>query len=40
MKENNYSTAQTAEWFIKNREEIWNKWVTSDIAAKVKAALK
>lgn len=40
MKENNYSTAQTAEWFIKNREEIWNKWVSSDIAAKVKAALK
>ena len=40
MKDNDYTTQETAEWFLKNRESVWTEWVSRDIAAKVKAALK
>ena len=31
--------ADAAIWFLKNREEVWTKWVPADVAAKVKAAV-
>ena len=37
-------TKATAEdgaiWFLKNYESVWTTWVSSDVAQKVKAALK
>ena len=39
MDDEGWDTQQTAEWFLKNKEEVWTKWVSSEVAAKVKAAL-
>lgn len=39
MDENSWSTQETAEWFLKNKEDVWTKWVSPEVAAKVKAAL-
>jgi len=39
MDENGWSTAETAEWFLKNKEDVWTMWVSSEVAEKVKAAL-
>jgi len=39
MDEKGWSTAETAEWFLKNKEDVWTKWVSSEVAEKVKAAL-
>ena len=30
---------ETAIWFLENYESSWTKWVPSDVAANVKAAL-
>ena len=30
---------ETAEYFLKNHEEVWSAWVSADVAAKVKASL-
>ena len=39
-KEKNQAEArETAEYFLKNHEKIWGAWVSSDVAAKVKAGL-
>lgn len=40
MQDVKASTQETAEWFLKNYESLWTPWVTSDVAAKVKAALR
>jgi len=40
MDENSWDAAQTAEWFLKNKEAVWTQWVSADVAAKVKAALQ
>jgi glycine betaine/proline transport system substrate-binding protein len=32
-------TQAAAEWFLKEYEDVWTGWVSSDIAAKVKKAL-
>lgn len=40
MQENNAKTDQAAQWFLKNHTELWSTWVPSEIAEKVKAALK
>lgn len=40
MDENNWSTEETAIWFLENHQEVWTKWVSSDIEAKVKSALE
>lgn len=40
MDENKWSTEQTAEWFLKNKEDVWTKWVSPEVADKVRAALK
>jgi len=34
-----WDSSETALWFLKNREDVWTKWVSSEVAAKVKAAL-
>ena len=31
--------SETAAYFLKNHEDVWSKWVTADVAAKVKAGL-
>ena len=40
MDDNSWDSAQAAEWFLNNKESVWTKWVSSEVAAKVKAALK
>jgi len=40
MDENGWTTEETAIWFLNNKEAIWTKWVSSDVASKVKSALK
>ena len=39
MDDNDWDSQQTAEWFLKNKEAVWTKWVSADVAKKVKAAL-
>ncbi len=34
------STEDGAIWFLKNRADVWTKWISADVAGKVKAALK
>jgi glycine betaine/proline transport system substrate-binding protein len=34
------TTEDAAKWFLQNHEEIWTKWVSKDIAEKVKVAIK
>lgn len=40
MDAEEWDTTQTAEWFLKNKEDIWTKWVDDATAEKVKAALQ
>lgn len=40
MDDMGWNTEQTAKWFLENREEVWTKWVSADVASKVKAALE
>lgn len=40
MDENEWSTEETAKWFLKNKESVWTKWVSDDVAARVKKALQ
>ncbi|TIH19329.1 ABC transporter substrate-binding protein [Marinifilum sp. JC120] len=39
MKNEKANLEEVAEWFLKNNEDIWTKWVPADKAAKIKAAL-
>jgi len=39
MQETEASTTEAAIWFLREYESVWTKWVPSDIAEKVKAAL-
>lgn len=39
MDDNQWNSAQTAHWFLKNKKDAWTSWVSSDVAAKVNAAL-
>jgi len=39
MSQEGWDTQQTAEWFLKNKEDVWTKWVSADVSEKVKAAL-
>ncbi|MGI6225507.1 MAG: ABC transporter substrate-binding protein [Peptococcales bacterium] len=36
MQENGTDAKETAQWFIKNYEDLWTKWVPQEIADKVK----
>lgn len=40
MQDTKSSTNETAVWWLKKYENLWMAWVPSDVAAKVKAALK
>ncbi len=39
MRENDTDERAAAEWFLKNREDVWTQWVPEDIAQKVKSSL-
>lgn len=39
MQENDATPEQAAHWWLKNNEDLWSKWLPSDIAKKVKDAL-
>jgi glycine betaine/proline transport system substrate-binding protein len=40
MREKEANTDAAAMWFLKTYEDVWTGWVSSDVAAKVKEALK
>ena len=40
MRDTKGSAETGAIWFLKNRSDVWTKWVSPDVAKKVKAALK
>ena len=40
MQETKCSTEDGAIWFLKNKEDVWTKWVPADVAGKVKKALR
>lgn len=39
MSAEDWDTQETAIWFLKNKEDVWTKWVDSAVADKVKEAL-
>jgi glycine betaine/proline transport system substrate-binding protein len=39
MSDNQANGQDGARWFLKNMPEVWTKWVSADVAAKLKAAL-
>lgn len=39
MRENEATAAEASLWFLKGRQEVWQQWVTDDVAAKVQAKL-
>lgn len=40
MRDNNGKPDDGAMWVLKTQENLWTQWVTPDVAAKVKAAIK
>lgn len=40
MQDNNVGADEAAKWFLKNKKDMWLKWVPEDIAKKVEAALQ
>lgn len=39
MSKEGWNTQETAEWFLKNKENVWTEWVSLEVAAKVKESL-
>jgi glycine betaine/proline transport system substrate-binding protein len=39
MDENEWTTEETAKWFLQNKEAVWTQWISPEMAEKVKAAL-
>ncbi|MDA3940638.1 MAG: ABC transporter substrate-binding protein [Spirochaetia bacterium] len=39
MSNEDWNTQQTAEWFLKNKENVWTKWVSDEVVSKIKEAL-
>ncbi|MEQ4617862.1 MAG: ABC transporter substrate-binding protein [Corticimicrobacter sp.] len=39
MEESGDDAADVAEWFLKNKSDIWTQWVPADVAERVKASL-
>lgn len=39
MEETGDDSAEIAEWFMKEKSDVWSQWVPADTAARVKAAL-
>jgi len=40
MQKNEASVEEAAKWFLKEHEEIWTKWVSAEVAEKVKKAVE
>jgi glycine betaine/proline transport system substrate-binding protein len=40
MQDNKATTEAAAMWFLKQYEDLWTQWVSADVAAKVKAAIR
>ncbi len=40
MQENEVEARDAAEWFLREKEDIWTEWVPEDVANKVKEALE
>jgi glycine betaine/proline transport system substrate-binding protein len=40
MQDKETDTKEAAKWFLKEREDMWTKWVPEEVASKVKEALK
>lgn len=40
MTDNQANGADGAKWFLKNKADVWTKWVPADVAEKVKAAVQ
>jgi glycine betaine/proline transport system substrate-binding protein len=39
MADNEWTTEETAKWFLQNKEAVWTQWISTEAAEKVKAAL-
>lgn len=39
MQETGDDSSDVADWFLKNKSEVWTKWVPAEVAERVKAAL-
>ncbi len=39
MEKNEAEPADVAQWFLKNKTDVWQAWLPADVAARVKAAL-
>jgi len=40
MADNELTTDEAAVWFLKNRQDVWTEWVSSEVEEKVKASLE
>ncbi len=39
MEENDLDPTATADWFLKNQQQVWSSWVPAEVAERVKASL-
>ena len=39
MEESGDDTSDVAQWFLKNQQDVWSKWVPTEVADRVKASL-
>ncbi|WP_322997068.1 ABC transporter substrate-binding protein [Castellaniella sp.] len=39
MEENEAEPEPTAQWFLKNKQDVWTQWLPADVTERVKAAL-
>jgi glycine betaine/proline transport system substrate-binding protein len=39
MEENEAEPQPTAQWFLKNKQDVWTQWLPADVTERVKAAL-
>ncbi|MDO4905521.1 MAG: ABC transporter substrate-binding protein [Lautropia sp.] len=39
MEENDLEPAETADWFLKNHQDVWSQWVPEDVAGRVESNL-
>ncbi len=40
MQDHDADASEAAKWFLKEHEELWTKWVSEEVAQKVKAAIE
>jgi len=39
MEESGDDSNTVAKWFLKNKPDVWTKWVPADVAGRVQSAL-